>query len=111
MNYAPVQEKASKSQKIDSQAVHFYQVGDKISLPISLYVTLKFGLVNPKVLILVEDLKQVYRYYLFLERAHIEGIGLYNHENPIDLKFYSLSLWMNGPTNVMISTKAIYDDI
>lgn len=80
-------------------------------IPITLYVTLKFGLVNPKVLILVKDLKEVYRYTLFLERAKIQGVALYNHENPINLKFYGLQVWMNGPTNILISTPAIYKDI
>jgi hypothetical protein len=49
----PSSEKLAKIEKTDGQAVHFYEVGDKILLPIALYVTLKFGLVNPKVLILV----------------------------------------------------------
>ena len=80
-------------------------------LPIALFVTLKFGLVNPKVLILVENLKEVYKYHLFLDRCQIPNIGLYNHENPIDLKFYNLSLWMNGPTNFMVATKDIYLDL
>lgn len=48
-------------------------------IPITLYVTLKFGLVNPKVLILVESLKEVYKYYLFLDRTKIPAIGLYNN--------------------------------
>jgi hypothetical protein len=51
INYEPpvVQEKP----KLEEQISHFYVVGDKVTLPISLYVTLKFGLVNPKILILV----------------------------------------------------------
>jgi hypothetical protein len=73
-------------------------------LPITLYVTLKFGLVNPKVLILVKNLKELYKYYLFLDRARIPNISLYNYENPVDLKFYTLSLWMNGPINFLVST-------
>lgn len=65
--------------KLDGQVSHFYVAGEKLMGPISLYVTLKFGLVNPKILILVSDLLEVYRYYLFLERTKIQGIGLYNH--------------------------------
>ena len=80
-------------------------------MPISLYVTLKFGLVNPKILILVDNLRDIYRYSLFLERCRISGIGIYNHENPINLKFYVLSVWMNGTTNILIATKNILDDI
>jgi len=64
IDYEPpiVQEK----EKLEEQITHFYTVGDKLTLPISLYVTLKFGLVNPKILVLVEDLREVYRYSLFL---------------------------------------------
>jgi len=80
-------------------------------IPITLFVTLKFGLVNPKVLILVENLREVYKCFLFLDRVKISGIALYNHENPIDLKFYSLSLWMNSPTNIMIASKELYSDL
>lgn len=54
IDYKPPHEvREPKIEKTDGQAVHFYEVGDKIMLPIALYVTLKFGLVNPKVLILV----------------------------------------------------------
>ena len=34
----------------EEQITHFYSVGDQLSLPINLYVTLKFNLVNPKIL-------------------------------------------------------------
>jgi hypothetical protein len=37
----------------EEQITHFYSVGDQLSLPINLYVTLKFNLVNPKILVLV----------------------------------------------------------
>lgn len=107
----PEEEKSVKVEKTDGQCVHFYEVGEKLMIPISLFVTLKFGLVNPKVLILVETIKDVYRYNLFLDRVKIPNIGLYNPENPIDLKFYSLSIWMNGPINIMVATKAIYADL
>ena len=46
-----------------------------------------------------------------MDRAKVPNINLYNSENPIDLKFYSLSVWMNGPVNIMIATKAIYTDL
>ena len=64
---------------MEGQVSHFYEAGEKMMGPIALYVTLKFGLVNPKILILVSDIMEVYRYYLFLERTKIHGIGLYNH--------------------------------
>ena len=58
INYTPPADKEEQQpkSKIDNQIVHFYEVGEKIFMPISLYITLKFGLVNPKVLILVESL-------------------------------------------------------
>jgi len=90
---------------------HFYEVGERILMPISLYVSLRFGLVNPKILVLCENLKEVYRYYMLLERSHIQNIGLYNHENPINLKFYTLSLWMKGNVNILFATAKIIDDI
>ena len=93
------------------QITHFYSVGDKLSLPINLYVTLKFGLVNPKILILVENLREVYCYALLLERCKISGVGLYNHEDPINLRFYTLSIWMNGSTNVLIATPQLLMDL
>lgn len=64
INYEPpmVEEK----EKEEEQITHFYASGDKLTLPISLYVTLKFGLVNPKILVVVENLREVYRYALFL---------------------------------------------
>ena len=80
-------------------------------MPISLYVSLKFGLVNPKILILCENLREVYRYYMLLERSHIPNIGLYNHENPINLKFYTLALWMKGNVNILLGTAKMIDDI
>jgi superfamily II DNA/RNA helicase len=51
INYEPpvIEEK----EKMEEQITHFYASGDKVSLPISLYVTLKFGLVNPKILVIV----------------------------------------------------------
>ena len=36
---------------------------------------------------------------------------MYNHENPINLRFYGLSVWMNGSTNILISTKEILHDL
>lgn len=89
---------------------HFYEVGERILMPISLYVSLRFGLVNPKILVLCENLKEVYRYYMLLERSHIQNIGLYNHENPINLKFYTLSLWMKGNVNILFATAKVIDD-
>jgi hypothetical protein len=86
-------------------------VGDKISLPISVYVTLKFGLVSPKILLLVDTLRDVYRFALFLERCRIPQVGVYNHENPIDLRFYNLSVWMNGGTHILIATRHLIDDL
>lgn len=38
---------------MEEQITHFYSAGDKLNVPISLYVTLKFGLVNPKILVIV----------------------------------------------------------
>lgn len=86
-------------------------MGEKVLMPISLYVSLKFGLVNPKILILCENLREVYRYYMLLERSHILNIGLYNHENPINLKFYTLCLWMKGNVNILLGTAKLIDDI
>lgn len=112
VDYKPAEDlSAPKVERVDGQAVHIHQVGEKMIVPITLYVTLKFGLVNPKVLLLVKDLKEVYRYSLFLERAKISGVGLYNHENPIDLKFYCLQVWMGGPTHILIATPAILGDL
>lgn len=45
-------EETETAQK-EEQITHFYAVGNSISLPIGLYVTLKFGLVSPKILVLV----------------------------------------------------------
>jgi superfamily II DNA/RNA helicase len=109
INYEPPV--VEEHEKVEEQISHFYVVGDKLTLPISLYVTLKFGLVNPKILILVEDIREVYRYALFLERCHIGGVGVYNTENPINLRFYVLSVWMNGSTNILIATKDILRDL
>jgi len=72
---------------------------------------LKFGLVNPKILVLVENIREVYRYALFLERCHIPAVGIYNVENPINLRFYVLQVWMSGSTNILIATKDILKDI
>jgi hypothetical protein len=52
IDYELPEEEQEQTQK-EEQITHFYAVGDKMSLPISLYVTLKFGLVNPKILVLV----------------------------------------------------------
>jgi hypothetical protein len=76
-------------------------------MPTSLYVTLKFGLVNPKILVLVENLREVYRYALFLERCRIPGVGVYNSEDPVNLRFYVLSVWMNGTTGILLATPQI----
>lgn len=95
----------------EEQITHFYGVGDRMSLPITLYVTLKFGLVNPKILILVENLREVYRYALFLERCRIPNVGVYNHEDPINLRFYILSVWMGGTTGIMISTPQLLEEL
>ena len=48
---------------------------------------------------------------MLLERTHIPNVGLYNHENPINLKFYTLALWMSGNVNVLLATPKIIDDI
>ena len=95
----------------EEQVTHFYGVGDKMSIPISLYVTLKFGLVNPKILVLVENIREVYRYALFLERCRITNVSVYNHEDPINLRFYILSVWMTGATNILIATPQLLDEI
>lgn len=55
INYEPPAKE--EKEKIEEQISHFYVVGDKLTLPISLYVTLKFGLVNPKILILVDNIR------------------------------------------------------
>lgn len=113
VDYEPpeVVEPKVTSEKADELITHFYEVGEKVLMPISLYVSLKFGLVNPKILILCENLREVYRYYMLLERSHVHNIGLYNHENPINLKFYTLALWMKGNVNILIGTSKIIDDI
>lgn len=80
-------------------------------MPISLYVTLKFGLVNPKILVIVENLREVYRYALFLERCRIPAVGVYNHEDPVNLRFYALSVWMNGATGVLLGTPQVLEDL
>ena len=95
----------------EEQITHFYGVGDKMSIPISLYVTLKFGLVNPKILVLVENLREVYRYALFLERCRIANVSVYNHEDPVNLRFYILSVWMTGATNILIATPQLLEEI
>lgn len=48
---------------------------------------------------------------MLLERSHISNIGLYNHENPINLKFYTLSLWMKGNVNILLATPKMIDDL
>jgi len=48
---------------------------------------------------------------MLLERSHIQNIGLYNHENSINLKFYTLSLWMKGNINILFATAKMIDDI
>lgn len=100
-----------KSTEKEEQITHFYGVGDRMNIPVSLYVALKFGLMNPKILVVVENLREVYRYALFLERCRIPAVGVYNNEDPVNLKFYNLSTWMNGTTGVMIATPQLFEDI
>jgi len=52
IDYEPPQVEMDSEEK-EEQVTHFYSSGDRLSIPITLYVTLKFGLVNPKILILV----------------------------------------------------------
>ena len=90
---------------------HFYSVGDDLHPPISLYITLKFGLVNPKTLLLVDSLKSVYKYALLLERCGIDYVTTYNHQNPTDLKFYIIRVWLTGNANILIATPQILEEI
>ncbi len=69
IDYEPPQEVVQPKEsgdKSDEMITHFYEVGERILMPISLYVSLRFGLVNPKILVLCENLKEVYRYYMLL---------------------------------------------
>ena len=86
-------------------------MGDYLVPPISLYITLKFSLVNPKTLVLVDNLKAIYKYALLLERCGIGHVGIYNHQNPTDLKFYTLRLWISGNTNILIATPQLLAEL
>lgn len=111
VDYSPPEGEQKVAEPREEQVTHFYCVGDKLTLPICLYVTLKFGLVNPKILVLVDNLREVYRCALFLERCRVAGVGVYNHENPTDLKFYGLSVWMNGATGILLATPQLLLDL
>jgi ATP-dependent RNA helicase DDX56/DBP9 len=104
-------EGAVKEEAKEEQITHFYGVGDRMSVPISLYLTLKFGLVSPKILVLVDNLREVYRYALLLERCRIPHVGIYNHEDPLNLRFYVLSVWMSGTTGILIATPQLLEEL
>lgn len=110
VDYAPPEDQPSAPQE-EEQVTHFYSVGDQLTPAISLYITLKFGLVNPKTLLLVDSLKAVYKYALLLERCGVSHVTTYNHQNPSDLKFYIIRVWLTGSANVLIATPQLLADI
>jgi len=63
------------------------------------------------VLVLCQTQREVYRTVLFLERCRIHGVGLYNPDNPINVRFYGLSLWLAGSNGVLIATPQLLADL
>lgn len=38
-------------------------------------------------------------------------MGVYNNEDPVNLRFYMLSIWMNGSTGILLATPQILEDL
>lgn len=53
----------------------------------------------------------MYRTALFLERCRVHGVGLYNPDNPVNVRFYGLSLWLTGGNGVLVSTPKLLADL
>jgi hypothetical protein len=63
---------------VEAQVSHFFSVDEPIFKQIALYMIMKFGLVHPKVLVICEDQREVYKNALFLDRCRIRNVGVYN---------------------------------
>lgn len=89
----------------------FYAIGDNITRMIIIYVLFKLKFLAGKTLILVKSLDEIFKFQLFLDRIGIPAFQIYNHEDPKNVKYYTLSIFNTGVISVLVATPQILKDL
>jgi ATP-dependent RNA helicase DDX56/DBP9 len=73
-----------------------------------LYAILKLKFLAGRGLILCNNVENVYKVTCFLQRIGITQLQLYNHTNPKNIKYYTMSTFNSGAANLLVSTAHIF---